>query len=159
MTTDPNTPAGNTDKASTKHVVVDGRFAALLEEDFGIEWATVVEALIGEPQKQAIAICTWAGGKDDPKGALLAWSRKHRKVTHRPRRRGCGQHQERQRDGHGRRGDDRSGRSDTTTGRRSGVAYCVRSPSSSGAALEPSGGRLRQHLEASVYRSPFWERL
>ena len=39
-------------------------------EDFGLDWAVVVEALIGEPQKQAIALCGWAEGKDDPKVTL-----------------------------------------------------------------------------------------
>ncbi len=68
---------------STRHRVVDGRFAALLEEDFGISWAAVLEALQGEPQKRAIAICAWASEKtDDPAGALVAWAKKHHKGGH-----------------------------------------------------------------------------
>lgn len=109
MSTDQTTPAENTRQASTRHHVVDGRFAALLEEDFGIEWATIVEALIGEPQKQAIAICGWAEKTEEPAKALLAWSHKHRRGTHRPRRRGCGRLSERRGRSTGRPETNRSG--------------------------------------------------
>lgn len=66
-------------KPSTKHITVDRRFAAILQEDFAIPAATVLEALVGEPQRQAIGICTWAVRTDDPAGALLAWAKKHRR--------------------------------------------------------------------------------
>lgn len=80
----PASRAQDRPQASTRHVVVTGRFAALLAEDFGLDWAVVVEALITEPCKQAIAICEWAERKEEPAKALLAWSRKHHKGTHRP---------------------------------------------------------------------------
>lgn len=143
MTTDPHVPADNIRQAfSTRHIVLDGRFAALLEADFGIEWATILEALVGEPQKQAIAICTWAEKTNEPAKALLAWSRKHRRGTHRPRRRGCGQHREDRRDGHGRPGGNRTARPDTTTPRRSEE---VGSDSLRGVLVDPE--RLAQTAE------------
>lgn len=75
---------------SSRRHTVDQRFAEILEEDFGIDARTLIQALAGEPQKQAIAICGWAERADDPAGALLAWSRKHRRDVHRPgQRRDC----------------------------------------------------------------------
>jgi hypothetical protein len=37
------------------------------------------DALVGEPQKQAIAICSWAARTDVPEGALTCWGRKRSK--------------------------------------------------------------------------------
>ncbi len=62
---------------STRHHLVDPRFAALLEEDFDIETVVILDALEGEPQKSAISICAWAERTDDPAFALVAWARKH----------------------------------------------------------------------------------
>ncbi len=62
---------------STRHHLVDERFAAILEEDFGIETVVLLEALEGEPQKAAIKILAWAEKTDDPARALMAWARKH----------------------------------------------------------------------------------
>ena len=65
---------------STRHLVVNGRFAALLEEDFGIPWDAILEALQGEPQKAAIKVCQWATEKtDDPARALICWAKKHQR--------------------------------------------------------------------------------
>ena len=95
------------DKTSTKHHVTDARFAALLAEDFGIPPATVLDALEGEPKKQAISILTWAEKTDDPAWALTSWAKKHNKgrcrrraarsTTERPARR-HGERTERPRD-------------------------------------------------------------
>lgn len=70
-------PAVNPDQASTRHLVVDRKFAAILTEDFGIKSAVILRALDGEPKRQAIALCEWAERTSDPTGALLAWARKH----------------------------------------------------------------------------------
>lgn len=85
-------PAEKRRRASTKHIVTDERFAAILEEDFAIPAETILEALAGEPCLQAIAILEWASRQDDPAYALTSWSKKHRKGAHRPgqRRRDCG---------------------------------------------------------------------
>ena len=64
---------------SSRHLVVVARFAALLEEDFGITAATVLDALEGEPKKGAIAVCGWASRTADPAFALTSWARKHNK--------------------------------------------------------------------------------
>ena len=66
-----------TDKPSTKHHQVDARFAALLTEDFGIEMRVILDALEGEPKKQAIAVCEWAEGTDYSAYALRCWARRH----------------------------------------------------------------------------------
>ncbi|MDP9480065.1 MAG: hypothetical protein M3R38_31110 [Actinomycetota bacterium] len=58
---------------------MNARFAALLADDFGIPAATVLDALEGEPQKQAISICEWAFRTDNPARALTSWARKHDK--------------------------------------------------------------------------------
>ncbi len=73
----------NHGKHSSRHHVTDHRFALLLEEDFGIETGVILNALIDEPKKAAIAICEWASRTDDPAHALLCWSRKHRSGHHR----------------------------------------------------------------------------
>lgn len=67
---------------TTRHLLVDRRFAAVLAEDFGIQRNAVLRALEDEPQRQAIAICSWAERTTDPQGALLAWARKHRRGTY-----------------------------------------------------------------------------
>ncbi|MDP9477979.1 MAG: hypothetical protein M3R38_20240 [Actinomycetota bacterium] len=69
----------NRNKPSSRHHVVDGRFAAILEDDFGIETVVILDALEGEPQKAAINILAWAERTDDPAFALVAWARKHNK--------------------------------------------------------------------------------
>lgn len=74
MTT-PKTP----DKPSSRHHVVDPRFAALLSEDFGIGRETILLALDAEPKKRAIALCEWAARQDEPAEALVAWAKKHGK--------------------------------------------------------------------------------
>lgn len=72
---------------STRHLVTDARFAAILEEDFpSIPAETVLGALDGEPKKQAIKICAWAERTDEPTRALANWAKKHRKGYHRPLR-------------------------------------------------------------------------
>ena len=61
-------PARKRTQASTKHHVVDHRFAVILD------------ALEGEPQKQAISVCGWAAERtDDPAFALVAWAKKQNK--------------------------------------------------------------------------------
>ena len=67
----------NHNKPSTRRYVVDMRFARLLAQDFSIPAATVLDALIDEPQKQAISICEWASRTDDPAHALRCWARQH----------------------------------------------------------------------------------
>ena len=41
---------------STRHLITDARFAAILAEDFGISAAEILRALEGEPRRQAIEI-------------------------------------------------------------------------------------------------------
>lgn len=77
-------PACKYPQASTRKHVVNGRYAALLAEDFGIEWGVVLEALVGEPQRQAIAICDWAEKTKEPAKALVCWARKNKRGTYRP---------------------------------------------------------------------------
>ena len=69
--------------ATTARIKTDERFAAILAEDFGLSRATIMRALVDEPQKQAIAICEWAAKTDEPTRALLAWARKHHAGTYR----------------------------------------------------------------------------
>jgi hypothetical protein len=57
------------------------------------------DALVGEPQKQAIAICSWAARTDVPEGALMCWGRKRSKdpchrVQHAPPHRPSRRHEE-----------------------------------------------------------------
>ena len=110
-----------TDKPSSKHHVVDHRFATILEDDFRTPAVTILDALEGEPKKGAIAILTWATEKtDDPARALAAWARKHnkgrcRRAAHpadKPQRRHAG-HTERPRDD---RADDGRGSGPPRTG-------------------------------------------
>ena len=57
----PEMPLPKTEiKPSSRHLVVDARFAAILEDDFDIETRVILDALIDEPQKTAIALCEWA---------------------------------------------------------------------------------------------------
>lgn len=71
---------------STRHHVVDERYATILSSDFpALPAEVILDALGGEPQKQAIAVSAWAAKQDQPARALLAWARKHR----RGRRRRC----------------------------------------------------------------------
>ena len=90
MTTTETSPGQVSGQASTRHIRVDARFATILSEDFGIPAATILDALVGEPQKQAIAICTWASRTEDPAKALLCWARKHQKGRCRRARRAPG---------------------------------------------------------------------
>lgn len=73
---------------STVHIKTDSRFAGFLADDFGITEATIMKALGGEPQREAIAICEWATEKtDDPAKALVNWAKKHRRGAFRKARR------------------------------------------------------------------------
>ncbi len=72
---------------STRHLVTDARFAAILEEDFGISSAQILRALEREPRRQAIEMCAWAEKTREPSKALTNWARKHRKGAYGPRRR------------------------------------------------------------------------
>ena len=102
-------PATIPNQPSTRHLVVDRRYAAILHEDFPIvPAATILEALTGEPQRRASAITEWAAAKDDPAGALLAWSRKHHKGQHRRCRRTAGTPPERPDHRHGPPQDNRA---------------------------------------------------
>ena len=76
-------PARKCPQASSKHHVTDPRFAAILEDDFGIPVTTVLDALENEPQKQAISICEWASRTDDPAYALRCWARRHGRGAYR----------------------------------------------------------------------------
>lgn len=117
----PPAPARNSHQASTKHHRVDGRFAVILEEDFGVPAAIILDALEGEPKKQAISICEWASRTNNPAYALRCWSKKYnrgrcrrpaRTITERPARR------------HGSPGDDRAGDGrPSDTPRRRGGSY------------------------------------
>lgn len=64
---------------TTRRHIVDERYAALLEEDFGIR-TFHVRALIGVPQRQAMAVCGWAEARsEDPEERgemVVAWARK-----------------------------------------------------------------------------------
>ena len=71
---------------STRHLITDARFAAILAEDFGISAAEILRALEGEPRRQVIEICAWAERTGEPAKALSNWARKHCKGSHRPRR-------------------------------------------------------------------------
>ncbi|MDP9476436.1 MAG: hypothetical protein M3R38_12270 [Actinomycetota bacterium] len=75
----PETP----DKHSTKHLVVDASFAAILSADFGIPTVTILDALKGEPKKASIGICEWASCTDDPAYALRCWARRHGRGAYR----------------------------------------------------------------------------
>jgi hypothetical protein len=72
---------------TTAHIKVDSRFAGILSEDFGIDQHTIMRALSGEPQREAIALVEWAAGTDNPAKALIAWARKHRRGSFRKARR------------------------------------------------------------------------
>jgi hypothetical protein len=86
---DPFYSAGSTKtpERSTRHHRVDDGFLGILEEDFGIPMFALNNAFLGvpaEPKKQAIAVCEWAAGTEDPARALLAWARKNGRGTFRP---------------------------------------------------------------------------
>ena len=68
---------------STRLHVVDHRFATILEDDFRTPAATILDALEGEPQKQAISVCEWAARTDDPARALVAWAQRHGRGAYR----------------------------------------------------------------------------
>ena len=72
-------------RGSTRHLTTDARFAAILEEDFGIAAAEILRALEGEPRRQAIEICAWAQKTQEPAKALANWAKKHRKGSYAPR--------------------------------------------------------------------------
>ena len=74
-------------RGSTRHLTTDARFAAILADDFGIAAAAIMEALEGEPRRQAIEICAWAEGTGELAKALANWAKKNRKGAHAPR---CG---------------------------------------------------------------------
>lgn len=75
--------AHNPKEASTRHMLVDRRFAAILHEDFPVlPAADIRRALEDEPRKAAIQVCVWASGTGEPARALLCWARKHRRGTY-----------------------------------------------------------------------------
>ncbi len=76
-----------TSTRTTRHIRVDRRFAGLLSEDFGIGTRAIMQALSGEPQREAIALVEWASKADEPAKALVAWARKHRRGSYRKARR------------------------------------------------------------------------
>lgn len=76
-----------TSTRSTRHLVVDERFAGLLSEDTGIPAPTVLKALAGEPKHQAIEVCLWASRTEDPAHALISWARKYKRGAFRKARR------------------------------------------------------------------------
>ncbi|MDP9437213.1 MAG: hypothetical protein M3P49_00455 [Actinomycetota bacterium] len=132
------TMAKTPDKPSTKHHQVDPRFAALLADDFGIPAATVLDALEGEPQRQAISICEWAARTDDPAFALLCWSKKHRRGRQRTGRRG---HRESAEERTGRAGGNRPDAArPSDTSRRDESLRGVLDPARVRANLEKMGG-------------------
>ncbi|PLS84076.1 MAG: hypothetical protein CYG60_19840 [Actinobacteria bacterium] len=93
----------------------------MLAEDFGIPAATVLDALEGEPQKAAIAVCAWAAERtDDPTRALRCWAKKHNRGRCRAHRRGHRSSPGDSRDGIREQQDER--RRGTTPARRRGVA-------------------------------------
>jgi hypothetical protein len=67
---------------TTRHLIVDGRYAEILADELGIKLTTARAAFIGEPQRQASEISGWAlDNSDDPaeRGRMvLAWAKKHR---------------------------------------------------------------------------------
>lgn len=108
---------GHKHGGSTRLHTVDGRFAALLTEDFGVPAATVLDALEGEPQKAAISICAWAERTDDRAFALTSWAKKHSKGRCRRQRTAPRTDRRSPREVSGSPGADRAGR-----GRGSGPA-------------------------------------
>lgn len=66
---------------STREIVVDGRYAALIAEDLGVKVSTARTAFIGEPQKRALGVMAWAfkHAPDDPEKRarmILCWAKK-----------------------------------------------------------------------------------
>jgi hypothetical protein len=74
-------------RTTTRHIKVDARFAGLLSEDFGVETRAILQALSGEPQREAIALVEWASKADEPAKAIVAWGRKNRRGSFRKARR------------------------------------------------------------------------
>jgi hypothetical protein len=76
--TDSSAPA----HPSTRHLVVDARYAEILADELGIKITTARTAFIGEPQRRASEISGWAlDNSEDPQERarmVLAWARKHR---------------------------------------------------------------------------------
>ena len=137
-------PAKNPDQPSTKHFCVDARFAAILHEDFPtIPAATILDALSDKPQRRAIAITEWAATKDDLAGALLAWSRKHRRGAYRRRcGRGRGLPTERPQVRHGRPRDNRPAPGRSTTPPSGAAVESLRGVRVSADALDALARRL-----------------
>ena len=88
MSTPQTSPTHNPRQASTRHHLVDERFAGILAEDFGIVYDIILVALEGEPQKQAIKILSWAERTADPTYALECWARRHARGSYRVPREG-----------------------------------------------------------------------
>jgi hypothetical protein len=69
-------------RPSTRHLTVDGRYAAILADELGIKVSTARTAFIGEPKRRASEISGWAlDASDDPEERarmILAWAKKHR---------------------------------------------------------------------------------
>ena len=88
MTTPQTSPAHNPHQASTRHRVVDERFAGILAEVFGITCDAILAALGDEPQKQAIQILSWAERTTDPTYVLRCWARRRGRSSYRVPREG-----------------------------------------------------------------------
>jgi hypothetical protein len=67
---------------STRHLVVDDRYAEILADELGVKITTARTAFIGEPQRRASEISGWAVDNSADVGErarmILAWVRKHR---------------------------------------------------------------------------------
>jgi hypothetical protein len=84
VTTDTIRPGGKKVAApSTRHLVVDDRYAEILADELGVKITTARTAFIGEPQRRASEISGWAldNSADAAERArmILAWARKHRR--------------------------------------------------------------------------------
>ena len=68
---------------STRHLVVDDRYAEILADELGVKITTARTAFIGEPQRQASEISGWAlDNSDDPEERgrmVISWAKKHRR--------------------------------------------------------------------------------
>lgn len=68
---------------SSREIVVDERYAALLAEDLGVKLTTAKTAFLGEPCKRALGVMAWAMEHEphDPEKRakmILAWAKKRR---------------------------------------------------------------------------------
>lgn len=67
---------------STRNLLTDARFAAIIADELGVKVSTARTAFIGEPKRRASEISGWAleKGADAEERArmILAWAKKHR---------------------------------------------------------------------------------